>query len=138
MLAFERYMTFRKSGGNHCQLNVLPLPAGAAAGARGAFEQAAARHGLALQPLEGPAKVHAADCVGLGEGFVSACARHACKTGLLAVCQAGAKRLLCGKCRGRPAAQRCARQWATASSLLCCSLTSRGWFSPCRAGQSTP
>jgi hypothetical protein len=57
MVAFERYMTFRKSGGNHCHLNVLPLPAGAAAGARAAFEAAAERHGFALQPLEGPSKV---------------------------------------------------------------------------------
>ena len=61
MLAFERYMTFRKSGGNHCQLNVLPLPQSAAASARNAYEQAAARHGFALQPLEGPSKVPADD-----------------------------------------------------------------------------
>ena len=34
LVAFERYMTLRKSGGNHCHVNVLPIPAAAAAGAR--------------------------------------------------------------------------------------------------------
>ena len=33
-MAFERYMALRKSGGNHCHVNVLPIPAAAAAGAR--------------------------------------------------------------------------------------------------------
>ena len=34
LVAFERYMTLRKSGGNHCHVNALPIPAAAAAGAR--------------------------------------------------------------------------------------------------------
>lgn len=34
LVAFERYMALRKSGGNHCHVNVLPIPAAAAAGAR--------------------------------------------------------------------------------------------------------
>lgn len=34
LVAFERFMTFRKTGGNHCHINVLPIPAAAAASAR--------------------------------------------------------------------------------------------------------
>ena len=33
-VAFERFMAFRKSGGNHCHVNVVPAPASAAASAR--------------------------------------------------------------------------------------------------------
>ena len=34
LVAFERFMTFRKTGGNHCHINVLPIPAAAAPSAR--------------------------------------------------------------------------------------------------------
>ncbi len=33
-VAFERFMAFRKSGGNHCHINVIPAPASAASTAR--------------------------------------------------------------------------------------------------------
>ena len=57
LFAFERYMTFRKSGGNHCQLNVFPVSATAAASARADVERLARDHGVPLQPLDGPSKV---------------------------------------------------------------------------------
>ncbi len=57
LFVFERYMTFRKSGGNHCQMNVLPVATAAAADARATLQRLAAQHGLSLQSLEGPAKV---------------------------------------------------------------------------------
>lgn len=57
LFVFERYMTFRKSGGNHCQINVLPVAAAAAADARATLQRLTAQHGLPLQPLEGPSKV---------------------------------------------------------------------------------
>ena len=57
LFAFERYMTFRKSGGNHCQLNVLPIASKAAESARSTVEQLARDHGIPLQPLDGPSKV---------------------------------------------------------------------------------
>ncbi len=57
LFAFERYMTFRKSGGNHCQLNVLPVSAAAAASARADVQRLAHDHGVPLQPLDGPSKV---------------------------------------------------------------------------------
>ena len=33
-VTFERFMAFRKSGGNHCHVNVVPAPAAAASQAR--------------------------------------------------------------------------------------------------------
>lgn len=27
LVAFERYMSFKKTGGNHCHVNVVPIPA---------------------------------------------------------------------------------------------------------------
>ena len=57
LFAFERYMTFRKSGGNHCQFNILPVSSKAAAGARDTVERLARDHGVPLQPLDGPSKV---------------------------------------------------------------------------------
>ena len=41
-VAFERFMAFRRSGGNHCHINVVPVPASAAATARATFDRAAA------------------------------------------------------------------------------------------------
>lgn len=34
-VTFERFMAFRKSGGNHCHVNVVPASAAAASQARG-------------------------------------------------------------------------------------------------------
>jgi Protein similar to CwfJ C-terminus 1 len=50
-VAFERFMAFRKSGGNHCHINVVPVPASAAATARAAFDKAAAAIGAAFTEL---------------------------------------------------------------------------------------
>jgi len=58
LFAFERYMTFRKSGGNHCQVNVLAVPAGAGAGAAAALQGAAEAAGFTLMPLKGPSTVN--------------------------------------------------------------------------------
>ncbi|CAL8469438.1 g8979 [Coccomyxa elongata] len=76
LFAFERYMTFRKSGGNHCQLNVLPVSAAAAASARADVQRLARDHGVPLQPLDGPSKGEAGrealrQAVGDGEYFVA-------------------------------------------------------------------
>ena len=59
MVVFERFMNFRKSGGNHCQLNVVPVPAHASAGAKAAVQKAASFHGFDLQAVPGAAKVGA-------------------------------------------------------------------------------
>ncbi len=68
-------MTFRKSGGNHCQFNVLPVSAKAAAGARSTVEQLARDHGVPLQPLDGPSKVtpHTLDPTPLSNGRTIVC-----------------------------------------------------------------
>ena len=57
MVIFERFMNFRKSGGNHCQLNVIPIPAKAAAGAKSSVQKAAQFHGFDLEPVPGASKV---------------------------------------------------------------------------------
>ena len=51
LIAFERYLSLRKSaggGGNHAHINVLGVPSEAAKGARGAFERALVASGLGL------------------------------------------------------------------------------------------
>ena len=50
-VAFERFMAFRKSGGNHCHINVVPVPASAAATARATFDKAAAAIGAVFTEL---------------------------------------------------------------------------------------
>lgn len=62
MVVFERFMNFRKSGGNHCQLNVIPVPAHASTGAKAAVQKAAAFHGFDLQAVPGASKVGALPC----------------------------------------------------------------------------
>ena len=57
LLVFERFMNFRKTGGNHCQLNVISVSAKAAAGAAATAEKAAQGHSLSLQPVPGASKV---------------------------------------------------------------------------------
>ena len=57
IVAFERYMTFRKSGGNHCQINVLPVPRAAATRAEAAFQTAASTAGITLVCLPPGPKV---------------------------------------------------------------------------------
>lgn len=57
LFAFERYMVFRKSGGNHCQVNALAVPAAAAEGAADVLTRAAEAAGFALMPLKGPHEV---------------------------------------------------------------------------------
>lgn len=56
-------MNFRKSGGNHCQLNVVPVSRSAAATAASALEATAKEQGVPLQPLDGPSKVCVYSCV---------------------------------------------------------------------------
>ena len=50
-VAFERFMAFRKSGGNHCHINVVPVPASAADTARATFDRAAAAIGAEFKEL---------------------------------------------------------------------------------------
>ena len=57
LLVFERFMNFRKTGGNHCQLNVIAVSAKAAAGAAATAQKAAQGHGLSLQPVPRASKV---------------------------------------------------------------------------------
>jgi len=54
LLLFERHLALRGKGGNHAHVNALPLPPAAAAGARQAFEEAAARVGFAFAFLPPP------------------------------------------------------------------------------------
>lgn len=73
LVAFERYMALRKSGGNHCHLNAIAVDAAAAQGAGPAFEKAAAAAGFSLTrlpPATGEAAREAvAAVVGDGEYF---------------------------------------------------------------------
>ncbi|PSC76403.1 Zinc finger CCCH domain-containing 64 [Micractinium conductrix] len=76
LVGFERYMALRKSGGNHCHLNAIAVPAAAAAQARAAFERAAERHGFTLTFLpkligDAEAKEQLRGVVGDGEHFVA-------------------------------------------------------------------
>lgn len=50
-VAFERFMAFRKSGGNHCHINVVPVPASAASTARATLDRAAAAVGAEFTEL---------------------------------------------------------------------------------------
>jgi diadenosine tetraphosphate (Ap4A) HIT family hydrolase len=75
LVGFERFMRLRKSGGNHCHVNGIAIPAAAADGARAVFEDAAARHGFGLSylaPASGDAaREQLAAAVGDGEYFVA-------------------------------------------------------------------
>ncbi|KAK9811513.1 hypothetical protein WJX72_005124 [[Myrmecia] bisecta] len=51
LVAFERYMKFLKTGGNHCHLNVMAIPTAAAAKARQAFESSAAANSFSFTAL---------------------------------------------------------------------------------------
>ena len=57
LFMFERYMVFRKSGGNHAQVNAVAVPASARASAAAVLQGAAEAAGLALMPLKGPSAV---------------------------------------------------------------------------------
>ena len=57
LLAFERYMTFKKKGGNHLQFNVLSIPAKRARQARILYEEIASQHSVRLKEVPGPQKV---------------------------------------------------------------------------------
>ena len=46
VVGFERFMRLKKSGGNHCHLNFIAVPAAAGKSARATFESIAARHGF--------------------------------------------------------------------------------------------
>jgi diadenosine tetraphosphate (Ap4A) HIT family hydrolase len=73
LVGFERHMALRKSGGNHCHINAIAVPAAAAKDAREAFERAAKRRGIEglthLGPSTGEAARDALRAVlGGGEG----------------------------------------------------------------------
>ena len=56
VLAFERYMTFKKKGGNHLQYNVVSIPARTAKNARRLYEEVAREHDVQLKEVPGPHK----------------------------------------------------------------------------------
>ncbi|MEW5297133.1 MAG: hypothetical protein WDW36_000361 [Sanguina aurantia] len=57
LVAFERHLALRKSGGNHCHINVIAIPPSAAAGARAAFETAAKTAGFELTHVPASSEV---------------------------------------------------------------------------------
>lgn len=57
IFAFERFMQFRRAGGNHCQLNVLAIPKTVTASAASTLQGMAGKHGFSLQPVAGPSTV---------------------------------------------------------------------------------
>lgn len=57
LFAFERFMRFRKAGGNHCQINALAIPAQAAKDAASTLQRMAGQHSFHLEPLSGPTSV---------------------------------------------------------------------------------
>ncbi|KAL4423189.1 hypothetical protein ABPG77_000322 [Micractinium sp. CCAP 211/92] len=76
LAGFERYMKLRKSGGNHCHLNAIAVPAAAAKQARAAFERAAERHGFSFTHLpkvadDAAAREQLRTAVGEGEYFLA-------------------------------------------------------------------
>lgn len=54
-VSFERFMAFRKSGGNHCHVNVIPVPSATAVDARKVLDKASAAIGAEF--IELPAGV---------------------------------------------------------------------------------
>ncbi|KAH7619036.1 hypothetical protein Ndes2526B_g05985 [Nannochloris sp. 'desiccata'] len=75
LVAFERFMRLRKSGGNHCHVNAIAVPADAGKNAATVFESVAARHGFGftrLPPASGQeAKDALSAVVQKGEYFVA-------------------------------------------------------------------
>lgn len=63
LFIFERYMIFRKSGGNHCQLNVVPVSTSAAVTATTTIDAAAKEQAVPLQRVDGPSKVPTDMCL---------------------------------------------------------------------------
>lgn len=52
MVGFERFMRLKKSGGNHCHINIIGLPLKDAANARQAFVDAGRKLGHTFTPIE--------------------------------------------------------------------------------------
>ena len=75
LVGFERFMRLKKSGGNHCHINVIAVPTAAGKNAATAFENAAAKHGFGftrLPPLKGEeAREALAGVVHNGEYFIA-------------------------------------------------------------------
>lgn len=76
LVGFERYMKLRKSGGNHCHINAIAVPAAAAKQAQEVFERGAERHGFTFTHLpkavgDAAAKEQLKTEVGEGEYFVA-------------------------------------------------------------------
>jgi len=76
LVAFERFMRLKKSGGNHCHINVIAVSPGAAKLARSTFEGTAEKHGFSMEhlpPVEGGKDEREAlrAVVGTGEYFVA-------------------------------------------------------------------
>jgi hypothetical protein len=63
LVGFERYMSFRGIGGNHCQLNVIAVPRSADTRAQREFQESAEREGFSLEEVPGPQKVCMATCI---------------------------------------------------------------------------
>jgi len=71
LVGFERHMQLRRMGGNHCHLNMVPISARAAAGARDEFERAAQQDGFSLQHVEQASVDKLEQLVGSSEYFVA-------------------------------------------------------------------
>lgn len=75
IVGFERYMRFKKTGGNHCHLNFIAISRTAAQESKKAFEEAGQQHGLNFAYLPPAAGEEAWETVrenaGNGEYFVA-------------------------------------------------------------------
>lgn len=75
MIGFERFMRLRKTGGNHCHINIIGISSQDAARAEEAFQQAGARQGHGFHKVEGTndaqIKEKMTEVVGDGEYFAA-------------------------------------------------------------------
>ena len=56
-VSFERFLHFKKSGGNHCHFNVIAVKPSQGHKAEAMFQAAADRVGMTLQRVAGPSRV---------------------------------------------------------------------------------
>jgi diadenosine tetraphosphate (Ap4A) HIT family hydrolase len=63
LIAFERYMRLKKSGGNHCHVNAIAVPADAGKNAAIVFESVASRYGFGFTRLPPASGQEAKDAI---------------------------------------------------------------------------
>ena len=76
MVSFERFLHFKKSGGNHCHWNAIAVPPSQGHRAETAFQEASTRANLSLQRVAGPSRVRPLQLLSATTAVITHWQRH--------------------------------------------------------------